>query len=182
MGKVFHGDIEDLMEDIIQKSIKELRKQNLLSNGRMTPYQKMEKVLFDYNSYKEAIKDKYERIDELKQVGIHKKSRSVVTMPSGSSITTTDEERTLEAIDSIKRSIVLTERFIAIIENALDKIKDEPYADVVKRYYIDKEKIMDIAIDYDVDESTIRRNKSQLINKLSIFIFSDDCIMELLDN
>lgn len=71
-----------------------------------------------------------------------------------------------------------TERDLKRIDNALDKIKDDKYFDIIKYKYLNQEerKIStdeELAEKLDKDRRTIIRNKKRLINKLVTILFPE---------
>lgn len=168
-----------LIKNIVESTIKELNDMKMLKKKPMTSYQKTEQVLYSYNDYKKAVQDKEEKIKEIKKYGLSKRSGSIIPMPSGSPKNASEEEKEQEAIETIQKSIVLTKRYIAIIDDALEKLKDEPYYELIEMIYFEGKTIEKVANHFNVDISTVSRKKKILINKLSIYLFSDDVINEL---
>lgn len=72
-----------------------------------------------------------------------------------------------------------TIKLVVKIEDALDKIKDDPYYDVIEMFYFENRTREYIALEYDSSVTTISRNKTRLLNQLSLMLFSDDVIFEL---
>ena len=170
-----------LIKNVIEATLNELDKKRIIKKKILTPYQKTEQVLFSYNDYKIAVNDKYEKIEEIKKYGVSKHSGSIIPMPTNTGYKETkfESDKQQEAIETLEKSIILTKRFIAIIDDALEKIKDDPYSDLIRMIYFEKQSNEDVADYFNVDSSTIRRNRKTLIKKLSIYLFSDDVISEL---
>lgn len=72
-----------------------------------------------------------------------------------------------------------TRKLVTKIEDALDKIKDDPYYDVIRMFYFENHTREYIALEYESSLTTISRNKTRLLNQLSVMLFSDDVIFEL---
>lgn len=168
-----------LIRNVIESTINELNNKKMIKKISMTAYQKTEQVLYSYNDYKQAVNDKLEKIEEIKQYGLSKKSGSIIPMPSGTSKNVSDEEKEQEAIETLQKSITLTQRYISIINAALDKIKNESYSDIIKMIYFEKKSLEEVSTYYKVDISTISRNRRNVVKKLSIYLFSDEVINEL---
>lgn len=90
--------------------------------------------------------------------------------------------------ENFKESIILfdderisvTKRFIAIINEALDKLKNsEVYYELIPMKYFQGKTYEEIAEHFHCDVKTIYRQKKNLINKLQIRLFSDDVINQL---
>jgi hypothetical protein len=180
------NDLKDLISNAADTTadrvIKGLRKQRFLKDKNLTAYQKTEQVLYNYNNFKETIKDKKEQIEEIKTEGLNYKSKDITFYHSAGFnefddiITKIDEK-----IQSIKDSIALTERYIKTIDTALEKIRDDKYFDIINLKYFQNKTVDEIAEYFgNKDPSTINRNKSRLINQLKIILFSDEVIKELL--
>lgn len=167
------------IKNIIESTIHELNNKKMINKKPMTAYKKTEQVLYGYNDYIKAVQDKKEKIDEIKKYGLNKRSGSIIPMPSGASNNASEEEKIQEAIETLQKSIVLTERYIAIIEESLKKIKNDPYSNLIDMIYFEGKSNEEAAAYFKVDGSTIRRNRKQLVKKLSIYLFSDEVIMEL---
>ena len=71
------------------------------------------------------------------------------------------------------------EKMIQRIEMALSVIKEDPYYDVIIMYYIEGKTREDIADLLNTSVTTVSRNKSRLISRISAVLFSEDYIMQL---
>lgn len=65
------------------------------------------------------------------------------------------------------------------INEALQSISDDPYYELISLAYFDKKSREDIAEYFDTTVTTVSRNKTRLVNKLKVMLFSDDVIYEL---
>lgn len=191
MGVIFGGmkmQIDEIISETIESTVKatvdELQKRNLVKKKVINTFKKTEQLLYNYNAFMDVVKDKKEMIEQIQNVGLSKRSGSFIPMPedTGFKVIKSEEEKENEAIETLENSIETTERFIKLIDNALDTISDDPYFEVISMYYLDGMKYAEIANKwtYAVDESTLCRNKNRLVKKLSIYLFSDEVIRELL--
>lgn len=174
--------IEKYIDETIQRYTSELRRQGLLKNNKRTPFQKTETLLYNYNNFKAAIQDKYEQIEAIKKVGLPKRSTSITTFSSSPTSTyeiKTDSDKAEEKIESIEQSIQVTKNFISVIDAVLESIKDDPYFEIIRMKYFEGKTREEIAEHFDVDVSTISRNKNRLINLLQIRLFSDEVIYQI---
>lgn len=71
------------------------------------------------------------------------------------------------------------EKMILQIEAALHMISEDPYYSVITMYYIEGLTREDIADALDTSVTTVSRNKTRLIKRLSAVLFSDDYIRQL---
>jgi len=172
--------IENYMNELIYKYTSELKKQGLLRNNKRTPFQKTETLLYNYNNFKAAIQDKHDQIEEIKNVGLRKRSKSITSISSNPTYEIkSDIDKAEEKIESIEQSIQVTKNFIRIIDNAIDMLKDDPYFDIIRMKYFEGKTREEMAEYYDVDVSTISRNKNRLVNLLQIRLFSDEVIYQI---
>lgn len=72
-----------------------------------------------------------------------------------------------------------TQKLVSIINDALYTIKDDIYYDIIPLVYFNGETREYVAEYFDTTVTTISRNKTRLVNKLKVSIFSDDVIYEL---
>jgi len=65
------------------------------------------------------------------------------------------------------------------IDAALDEISDDPYSEVIWRFYFDGESRESIALEFGTTATTISRNKKRLLNLIAQRIFTKEVICEL---
>ena len=70
-----------------------------------------------------------------------------------------------------------TVKLVAKIEAALKDIEDDIYYDVIPMFYFHNETREYIADKFRCTETTISRNKTRLLNRLKLKLFSDDVIV-----
>lgn len=180
-----NGELLNVIDHTVQKavnnSILELKRQNLIVEGKQSPFQKTETLLFNYNNFKDVIKDKEAEIAELRQFGMRKKSTSITSFSGNTGLieVKSDAEKVEEKIEMIEFSISTTRNFIRIIDNALDTLKDDVYYDLIRMRYFEGCTREEIAEHFDCDVKTVTRNKNRLINLLQIRLFSDEVIQQI---
>lgn len=176
-------EVKKIINETVSKTVDELLQQKLIKKKDMNTYQKTEQLLYNYNNFKEVIKDKQELIAQIKMIGVPKTSCSVIPMPqdTGFRYTPTEAEKEESKISALESSITLTKNYIKIIDKALKTIQDDPYYMVIEKCYFEGKKHSAVANEWftPIDETTIGRNKNRLVKKLSIYLFSDDVIREL---
>lgn len=77
----------------------------------------------------------------------------------------------------VKSSMMRTRQAVLRIDRALETIKDDKYYGIIPMRYWDSITFEDIAFSFECDESTVRRNKSRLVNKLKIVLFGIDALV-----
>jgi len=180
-----NGELLSLIDCTVKKAVAEaiceLKRQQLLIDGRQTPFQKTETLLFNYNNFQSAIKEKEEQIKELKSWGLKEKSKSITTFSgtNGYVEVKSDEEKTEDRIKEIESSMHVTKTFIKVIDDALAGLQDDPYYDLISMRYFKGCSRTEIADHFMCDERTVTRNKNRLINLLQIKLFSDQVIQQI---
>lgn len=180
-----NGELLSLIDNTVKKTasevVAEMKRQNLVTEGKQTPFQKTETLLFNYRNFKAVIKEKENQIAELRQFGLHKRSTSITSFSGATGLVEvkSDAEKVEDKIEMIEFSISTTRNFIKIIEDALDNLKDDPYYDLIRMRYFDGCSREAIAEHFDCDVRTVNRNKNRLINLLQIRLFSDEVIQQI---
>lgn len=72
-----------------------------------------------------------------------------------------------------------TGRFMYLVDLALNKVKNDPYFDLIRLKYFEHWTHEKIAEYFGVDVSVISKRRTKLIDQLRPIIFSDDFIREL---
>lgn len=182
MGKtIFNGDIDKLIKETAMAMVEELRKGKMLNEKPLSAYQKTERILFKYNDFKQVIQDRKEEIESIKAYGLPKTSGSIIPMPqdTGFKEVKREADKEEEVIKALERSIINTKKIVRFVDISLKSIKKDPYFKIIELYYFQGKTPTEIADDFNCDASTINRNKSRLVNKLSIYLFSDDVVNEM---
>lgn len=78
-----------------------------------------------------------------------------------------------------KNNHVKTKDIVSKIENGLKEIVNDPYYEVISMYYFDGNTIEEIAYKFNVSSPSIIYAKKRLVNKLKVFIFTENVIEEL---
>lgn len=172
--------IEETAQAAAEKVVLEFQKKGLLKDSKQSAFQKTETLLYNYNNFQEAIKEKRKQIKEIKSYGLKQKSKSITSFTSGNNFASSDrEEMEEEKIKHLESSIQLTKNLISLIDKSLEKLHDDEYYEIIPLKYFENKKLEDIASQFNVDVSTISRNKSRLINILKIYLFSDEVVNEI---
>ncbi|MDG5852474.1 hypothetical protein [Clostridium beijerinckii] len=168
--------IEKTAMETAKAIVAELRVQNMIKK-ELSYYKKVELLLYNYENLKDAIKQKDEEIRHIERYGLPQASGSIVVyQTSGGGIS--PEERYLQLIDKYKVEKIETQRDLTRIENALDKIREDKYFDIIQFKYLNlqKDKLETderIAEKLDKDQSTVTRNRKRLMNKLITILFPE---------
>lgn len=76
----------------------------------------------------------------------------------------------------------ISQKYIAVLENALKAISDDEYYEIIPLRYFENESREKVAEYFDVSPTTITRHQRELLERLSVLIFADDVIYELFLN
>ncbi|MDF2839943.1 MAG: phage transcriptional activator, RinA family [Clostridia bacterium] len=167
-------------EQTAEKVILELKRRGLMKKNNQTAFQKTEQLLYNYKNFKNAIVLKEEEIEIIKKHGLPERSKSIVVLTGNNGINTDSVmEKVEDKINSISESILVTKRFLNIIDCALMEIKNDDYYKLIELKYFEGNTHEEIAYVFSKDVSTITRNKNKLVNKLKIILFSDDVVHEI---
>lgn len=171
--KTIEKTIDSKSIDIADKVIEKLNNSNKIKI-EMPYYKRVELLLYNYENLKEAVKQKEEAIEELDKYGLPERSKSIVMYSSAGGNTQAD--RYAELKEKYKIEKMETERDLKRIDNALDKIRDDKYFDIIQYKYLndDKDKITtdeELAQKFKKERITIIRNRKRLINKLVTILF-----------
>lgn len=74
-----------------------------------------------------------------------------------------------------------TKHFCDLIQRALNRVRDDPYYQIIELKYFEHWTHERIAEHFDVDVSVISKRRTKLINQLRPIIFTDDFIRELFE-
>lgn len=169
-------------EKIVKQVLKELKTKKLFNSSRSS-FRSTEKVLYSLNVLPEAIKliD-----DEVKQ--LEKEIEDIPKAPAKSNTLVLNErdatyiygDETLETrISELKQISVKAKSQVRLVNNALKKIEDNKWYEIIPMYYFKEMTIEEIAEELDCSVGTISMNKKELINKLKVYIFPDTFMNEL---
>ena len=73
-----------------------------------------------------------------------------------------------------------TAELVRRVERALATVKDDPYYDIIEHYYFEGQSRNTIAEYFGTNPKTISRNKQRLVRQISLHIFSDEIINEIM--
>ncbi|ODM27620.1 hypothetical protein A7W90_16150 [Clostridium sp. Bc-iso-3] len=176
MKSTIDPEVKKIINETIDKAVKKATQAIMEANEQAEEHQRnyfkdTEKLLYSLP----ALKLKVEQDEEDMQNGhvIQKrKSADVVRFGGGSKYDNSEDEY----LESRRGSMERTKREIQRIEKALDVVKEDAYYDIIELKYFDNHTIEYIAEHFDKDETTIRRNKNRLINKLKLILFGADAL------
>lgn len=167
-------------EEIIKQFVTELKRERLVKEKRSNTFQKTEQLLYRYNEFVEAIEIKESQIRELKSYGLKRQSKSITKYGAGSGEVKTESEKLEEKIRIIESAIDDTRQYIKIIDGALAKLTDDRFYEIIPMKYFEGKTQEEIGVYFEVDTATITRNKNRLVKRLSIQLFPDEALNEMM--
>lgn len=159
------------IEEIIKKAVNEgiAAGYSLKQQEVKNYYKQTEKRLYAYPGLKSGIEAYQDEINDLQKYGLPERDKSIIYMPSGSRLGSDD---LLEArIQDLNYKIQCNKREIKEIDDALKLIKDDDWYMIIEYKYFQSKKDDEIAELLTCDESTVRRNKKRLVNKIVIRLY-----------
>ena len=148
-----------------------------------TAYQKTEQLLYNYNNFKRIIAERMLEIENLRKYGVPQRSTSIVEYSPRGSVqgdTVLPEETVEKAIQNVQASVEGTVQAVALIDKCMAAIKDDPYYKILEMRYIEGRTQEDIAEVFNCSQVTVSKNKSRLIKELSIRLFPNQVISEMM--
>ena len=150
-----------------------------------TAYQKTEQLLFAYNGFKRIVAEKQQEIADLRRYGVPQKS----AMAGGERVQTSrtnvgivlPEDAVEDAVRIVEASVQDTMQAIALIDKCMTAMKNDQYYEILPMRYFEGRTHEDIGLYFGVDHTTISRNKSRLVKELSMRLFPDEVVKELMN-
>jgi len=164
-----------------------------VNNKRQTEinyFRWIEKLLYLYPMLKKQIELAEQHIAEMKEEGYPEKSKDIVAMPTVISDerqtrNEIQEERILKRVENSER----TKADVAWIDRILSQLVNEEGYQIIELYYFDgiskitgkqypnkSEMIIAIADELHVSDSTVRRWKNRLIDKIAVYVYGSAMI------
>ena len=147
-------------------------------------YAKTEALLYHYNGFKRLVKERELEIETLRKCGVPKKSPSIVEYTSKSGVVhgITLEDDTVDImIGNVQRSVEGTVQAISLIDKSMEALKDDPYYCILEMRYFEGRTQEDIADHLGCRQVTISKNKNRLVRELSMRLFPNQAITEMLE-
>ena len=161
--KLGNGEYEIKIKD--GKIIKINQEENL------TPYQRTERLLVNYNNLKN--RKEYLKNSELKKI------YSINEIKANNKDNLSD----LEKIEIIKneriKEIENINGLIEFIDYGLSFIQGKKYEEIISLIYFQHFRIEGVANKLGIDESTVKRNKSLLVEEIATNLFQNDILEKL---
>lgn len=176
--------LEDIIASVVKATIAELGIGKIEPKPEKSAYQKTELLLYNYNNFQRVIKEKREQINEIKKYGVSKRCDAVHSYNSGNGYVSglvTDEEAIGNAVYVLEQSIADVQTALDRIDLAMKCITNDPWYKILEYRYFDGMNQEDIAKTMGCVQSTVSQNRSRLIRELSMRLFPNDVVKEMLN-
>ena len=178
--------MQELATLIATAVIEGLEKRNFnatqVSSGK-SAYQKTEQLLYNYSGFKRIVKEKELEIETLRKYGVPQKSTSIVEYSPGSGTVkgiVLEEDAVEAAVRNVQASVQDTVQVISLIDKCMDSLKYDPYYSILEMRYFEGRTQEDIADELGCSQKTISINKNRLVKELSMRLFPNQAINEML--
>ena len=139
-------------------------------------YKKTEFLLYAYPTLKDIIELAEKDILDMIEEGETGKSKDITMMPKPNEGIREDRSDIIQQrIQSKKDSLKVTEIDVKQIERALDKIEPDDMDLIVLKYF-DKMTMFKIAEKLHCSESTIKRKRREVVNKIALRLFGSEVV------
>ena len=171
-------DVKKAIQNEVKKQLGVLKEKDGTEKKELTPYQKTIKLLKSYRYYKNRIE--YLR-NNLNNIEI-KKKYSIGEIKAANNSNLSEMERKEIIKEERLKEIEFFEYGINLIDYGLSSIEEEKYKDIIPLIYFEKLRIEDVAEKFNVDTSTIKRNRNKLVEIMSLSIFDSEILKDLIKN
>ena len=181
-------DMVKLGKIVADAVVNALKKQKLVGRSEKpqierTAYQKTETLLYNYRGFKKLVEQRMQEIETIRQCGVPQRSKSIVQFSSRTNTvqgTVLPEESVEQAVYRVMCSIEDTVQAIEMVDNGMVTLQGDPYYEVLEMRYFDGLTQEDIGIKFGVSQVTISNNLKRLVRELSLQLFPDQTVKELI--
>lgn len=148
-----------------------------------TAFQKTEALLFNYMGFKRVVQEKEREIEEIRAYGVPR-SCAVHEFVKGGTVQkgiVLEEESVEAAVATVQRSVQGTVQAIALIDKCMAALKNDPYYEVLEMRYFEGRTLEDIGVTLKCTSMTISRNRTRLVKELSLRLFPDQAVSEMMN-
>jgi hypothetical protein len=139
-------------------------------------YKATESRLYAYPVLLEKMASDAEELEQARRYGLPHRSKDIVRFSkSGSRIDPQEAQEALE--QDIKAGMAANQHEIDTIDRALTIINGDTYADIIPLKYFQGQQDEQIAKQIGCDATTIWRNKTRLVKKLSVFLYGVSAVV-----
>lgn len=170
-------DMKKAIQNEVKKQLEVLKEKDGTENKVLTPYQKTIKLLKSYRYYKNRIEYLKNNLDNIEI----KKKYSIGEIKAVNNNLSEMEKKEIIKEERLKE-IEFFEYGINLIDYGLSSIEEEKYKEIIPLIYFEKLRMEDVAEKFNVDTSTIKRNRNKLVETMSLSIFDSEILKDLIKN
>lgn len=181
----------EFAEIVAQSVVKALNCQNHQNSniGKQQPkaeksaYAKTETLLYNYIGFQKIVEERKLEIEEIRKYGVPQTCGAGGervqngNLPHGIVL---PEESVESAVCRIECSVEGTVQAIALIDKCMAALKNDPYYRVLELRYFEGRTQEDIATLFGCSQVTISNNKNRLVRELSMRLFPNQSIQEMM--
>ena len=147
-----------------------------------TAYQKTEQLLYNYRGFKRIVEERMREIEELRKYGVPQSCAVKEYVDKGNAVQglVLEEESVDAAVRNVQASVEGTVQAIALIDKCMAALKNDPYYKVLEMRYFEGRTQEDIALTLNCSQVTISNNKGRLVRELSMRLFPNQAIAEMM--
>ena len=180
------SEMIEFAEIVAQAVVKALGGKCQSANPKMekTAYQKTEQLLYAYNGFKRVVEECKQEIEDIKRYGAPTKSGTaggerVQTSRTVQGIVLPEESVEI-AVHTVQERVQGTVDAIALIDKCMAALRTDPYYNILPMRYFEGRTLEDIGVCFGVEHTTISRNKARLVKELSMRLFPDQYVSEIM--
>lgn len=180
----------ELAELITTSLVNVLESKGVIGNAPSKPkvaeksaYAKTEALLYNYAGFKKLVDERMAEIEDIKLHGVPQRCGNVGERVQSSRNVqgiVLPEESVEMACARIMASVQGVVDAIALIDNGMKSLRFDPYYAVLKMRYIEGRTQEDIALEFKCTQQTISNNKNRLVRELSMRLFPNQTVDEML--
>ena len=181
-------DLENIIKDVVNATLKSLgmldSKAPKQEKTEKTAYQKTEQLLYNYNGFRKIVAEREQEIADLRMYGVPKKGSAVVQYGGNTGTVhgiVLEEERVEAAVHNVQATVQGTIDAIALIDKHMAALNKDPYYDILVMRYLEGRTQEDIALTLKCSQVTVSKNKARLVKELSMRLFPDQVMAEMLN-
>ena len=171
-------DMKKAIQNEVKKQLGILKGKDDTEKKVLTPYQKTIKLLKSYKYYKNRIEYLKNNLDNIEI----KKKYSIEEIKAVNNNNLSEIERKEIIKEERLKEIEFFEYGINLIDYGLSSIEEEKYKEIITLIYFEKLRMEDVAEKFNVDTSTIKRNRNKLVEIMSLSIFDSEILKDLIKN
>lgn len=171
------------IKEVVKETIVELERQGKIKNpSDKTPYQRTEALLYNLNSFYDAVQFHYQQIEILKKVGAPKKSKSITSFVANDGLREQKDEAEIveEKIEDERKVIYRTRLLLGIVENALKDLPEDKCPEIINLIYRDGMTVERVAEEVEKSHVTVAKYRSFMVKTIATRLFPDETIKDIL--